>query len=245
MRPIAPSACRTLFAAGLLLLFQGGTVLADDPEPESLEEQLRDEDPDDLLEDARLEGDARRGALLFHQSLLACSKCHVPAGDAPPLGPELGRPEPNTTERRLLEALLWPSRTIRRGYETITVELDDGRVASGIVAAETDDTLSLRTISPPGETVAIDKAQIADREVNPQSGMPSGQVNLLGGRPQFLDLLRYVLEVAESGPRRAAQLAPPPALVAEDPVPEYEQRVDHAALIAAWDEASLRRGEAI
>ena len=74
--------------------------------------------------------------------------------------------------------------------------------------------------------------------------MPAGLVNALASRQQFLDLVRYLMEIAEYGPARARALRPDPALVAP-PLPEYERRLDHAGLIAGLGPDSLRRGEAI
>ncbi len=37
--------------------------------------------------------------------------------------------------------------------------------------------------------------------------MPEGLVNILSGRQEFLDLARYLMEIAEKGPERVAPLA--------------------------------------
>ena len=46
------------------------------------------------------------------------------------------------------------------------------------------------------------------RTVGTQSLMPDGLVNALSDRQQFLDLARYLIEVAEGGPQRAKELRP-------------------------------------
>ena len=38
--------------------------------------------------------------------------------------------------------------------------------------------------------------------------MPAGLVNLLADRRQFLDLVRYLIEIAENGPARARRCGP-------------------------------------
>ena len=38
--------------------------------------------------------------------------------------------------------------------------------------------------------------------------MPDGLVNLLSDRQQFLDLAKYLIEIAEGGPTRAKELRP-------------------------------------
>ena len=92
--------------------------------------------------------------------------------------------------------------------------------------------------------ITIPRARIEARRDGGPSLMPAGMVNALASRQQFLDLLRYLMEIAEQGPARACALRPDPALVAP-PLPEYERRLDHAGLIADLDAKNLRRGEAI
>ena len=73
--------------------------------------------------------------------------------------------------------------------------------------------------------------------------MPDGLVNLLSDRQQFLDLARYLIEVAEGGPKRAKELRPAQtAFVLPEP---YEKDIDHAGLIRALDDKAFKRGEAI
>ena len=87
-----------------------------------LEAQLLHEDPAALAKAARAQGDPVRGAVLFHQPHLSCTKCHAAGGRAPsPLGPDLAQPEPGTTDAHLVESVLAPSKVIRKGFETVTV----------------------------------------------------------------------------------------------------------------------------
>ena len=60
--------------------------------------------------------------------------------------------------------------------------------------------------------------------------MPEGLVNLLSDRQQFLDLAKYLIEIAEQGPARAKELRPTQTPVA---IAAYEKDVDHAGLIRA------------
>ena len=43
----------------------------------TIEQALREEDPDHLATVSQIQGDAKRGAILFYQSYLACTKCHL------------------------------------------------------------------------------------------------------------------------------------------------------------------------
>ena len=49
------------------------------------------------------------------------------------------------------------------------------------------------------------------------------------------------MEIAEQGPARAVALRPAPSLFAPPPLPEYEQRIDHAGIIAGLDRKSFKR----
>jgi hypothetical protein len=74
--------------------------------------------------------------------------------------------------------------------------------------------------------------------------MPDRLANLLSGRQEFLDLARYVMEIASLGPVRARALRPPDSLVAPPPLPAYERDLDHAGLIRSLDMQSQLRGAA-
>ena len=91
--------------------------------------------------------------------------------------------------------------------------------------------------------VAVATDDIDDRAVSKTSIMPPGQVNQLASRQQFLDLIRYLIDIRDGGPARARELQPPPALFALQ-LAEYESRVDHAGLIRDLNDESLRRGAA-
>ena len=75
--------------------------------------------------------------------------------------------------------------------------------------------------------------------------MPAGLVNGLASRQQFLDLIRYLREIADGGPERARALRPDPSQVAGLKLPDYESKIDHAGMIAGLGPKSLdtRRGD--
>ena len=74
--------------------------------------------------------------------------------------------------------------------------------------------------------------------------MPSGQVAMLASRQQFLDLIRYLIDVRDGGALRAKELEPPASLYAIR-IPEYESDIDHAAMISELDSRAFKRGQAI
>jgi mono/diheme cytochrome c family protein len=117
----------------------------------------------------------------------------------------------------------------------------DGRIITGLLVKETDQSLEL--IDPAGgKRVLLPARDIDRRSVSAKSLMPEGLVNLLSDRQQFLDLAKYLIEVAEGGPNRARELRP---TLAAFTLPEYEQDIDHAKLIRGADDKAFTRGEAI
>ena len=212
---------------------------------ESLEQQLLSETPAGLVAAARRQGDAQRGAVLFHQRNIGCAICHLPDDGRPAVGPELTKPPADVSDSYLVDSVLQPSKHIRRGYETVRVVTDDGRTIVGLLAEDLPDAIVLRSAEGNFELRRIDKQGIEEREISPLSSMPTGLVNQLASREQFLDLLRYVLEISEYGPQRVAQLRPPPGLFSSPPLPEYERHVDHAGLLSEANDAAFKRGEAI
>ncbi len=212
----------------------------------TLQQQLTAEGVPALVKAARQNGDARRGAVVFHQPSLACAKCHEVGQRATPplLGPDLTRPEPGTSAEFLVESVLDPSKVIRKGFEPLVAQLSDGRTVTGLIQEETTESLVLRDVTRAGEIVRLAKSEIDERAFGKTSIMPAGQVNVLASRQQFLDLARYLIEIAEGGSDRARQLMPPPSLFAFV-LPDYEKQLDHAGLLQSLDDQALKRGEAI
>lgn len=213
-------------------------------EAPTLERQLAGEDPAVLARDAKERGDAARGALLFHQQALACARCHVADDGAKPLGPDLATIGRDVTDAHLIESILAPSKVVEKGYETFTIARADGVTITGLLADERPDSIVLRDPANVGKLVTIARADIDARDERGPSIMPAGLVNQLSSRQQFLDLLRYLREVADGGPDRARELRPSPAMLATT-LPAYEKDLDHAGLIADLGPESFARGEAI
>ena len=183
---------------------------------------------------------------MFYQPALTCTQCHVNEkadAHAPTLGPDLAAVGKTVPDAELVESILEPSKVIKKGYEPVTIATDDGRTITGLLVEERPDAVVLRDPARDGQPVTIARDRIEAQRKGGPSLMPAGLVNALASRQQFLDLLRYLMEIAEYGPSRARALRPDPALVAP-PLPEYERRLDHAGLIAGLgpDEPPPRRG---
>ncbi|MEO1998758.1 MAG: c-type cytochrome, partial [Planctomycetaceae bacterium] len=212
---------------------------------QTLTKRLLAEEPSSLADDARKAGDARRGAILFYQPYLACTRCHTNGKDGHRLGPDLSRRDQPLSDPLLIQSVLDPSGVIKKGYETITVVTGQGKTIVGLLVDDGQRQLVLRDPTGSGQTVAIDKSTIEERNNTGPSIMPQGVVDQLASRQQFLDLLKYLMEVRQGGPSRALALRPDPALYAPRPLPEYEKTIDHAGMIGELNRQSFQRGAAI
>ena len=215
-------------------------ALAAEPPP-TLTRRLTSEPIGELARAVRERGDSGRGAVLFFQPYLSCAKCHDGV-DGARLGPDLSKIGKEGTVEHLIESVLIPSKTIRKGYEPVSLVTIDGRTTTGLVVDEKNGVLRLIDPAAGDKTISIPTAEIERRTTGSRSLMPDGLVDALSERQQFLDLCKYLVDVAEGGPTRARELRPSNTGLV---VPEYEKHLDHAGLIRAWDVKSLERGEAL
>ena len=218
---------------------------------QTLEQQLGGESIRALAKAAGELGDAKRGAIVFHRVTVGCAKCHqvfetANTSPAKSLGPNLSElaKQQDATAEHIVESILKPSAKIRQGFETVNVIKTDGTVLTGLKADnETNGAVRIREATGDGITI-IPVEDVDQVAVSKTSIMPAGVINTLASRQQFLDLVRYVLEIRDGGPARARELHPPAALIAFK-LPEYENHVDHAGLISRLDDDAYERGEAI
>jgi putative heme-binding domain-containing protein len=189
---------------GLAVLLVGLVVEAHGAE--GLTDQLRQEPGERLLADARAEGDAVGGAVLFANRTLACAACHHEAAGGR-IGPDLRQMPETTTDQHLLESLLYPSREIAKGYELTVIQTVDGRVVAMRVVEEADGYVIGRDTKPPYGRVQVAVAEIAERAVSSVSAMPDGLPDQMQSRQQFLDILRYLMDLRDRAGRQPAERA--------------------------------------
>ncbi|NDH06705.1 hypothetical protein EBX93_12420 [bacterium] len=222
------------------------SVLCMSAEPAAtLQQQLIKEGAVDLAREAREKGNAARGALVFYRQDMACIRCHSLGDDNNKYGPDLTKLGKDSTDVHLVESMILPSKVIKKGFETVVVTTKAGKTFSGLLAEEKADSIIIRDNPVDGRLLTILKKDIDDRNDKGPSLMPDGLVNVLGGRQEFLDLSRFLMELAEKGPEYARQTRPASSLFAALPLPEYEKDIDHAGLIKSLDAKSFKRGEAI
>lgn len=137
-----------------------------------------------LTPDVLTAANHQNGAALFKKS---CGACHKLYGEGGKIGPELtGGNRGNLTY--LLGNVIDPSAEVPKQYTTSAIALTSGRVISGVVVAETPQTVTVQTDK---DTVKIATSEIEDRVRTNKSLMPDGLFDALSEQ-QVIDLIAFV-----------------------------------------------------
>lgn len=179
-------------------------LTGDEPKVMSLAEMLASADLKELAHEAREKGDATRGTQLFYSQAISCAKCHDPR-QGERLGPDLASKRDGVNDAYLVESVLNPSKSIRKGFEQISVLTDEGLVVTGFKVSDKGEQFILREPAG-GREIRIDNDIIEETFPSQVSAMPAGLVNQLGSRQQFLDVARFLMDVSEGGSERLQHL---------------------------------------
>jgi len=143
------------------------------------------------LADAREQGDARRGAGVFHAAATGCSACHRVGGQGGAVGPELTTVATCLAPEEIVESLYWPARRVKPEYRAWAFRLADGRVLQGVPERETPESVVL-------VEAAGTRREIATQEIEERSEigslMPQQAFTSLTAADRR-DLLRYLLDL--------------------------------------------------
>lgn len=134
---------------------------------------------------SELNGSPERGALLYRQS---CMSCHRLKGEGNSLGPDLETMSDKPVAT-LLVAILDPNQTFESRYINYTVTTRNDRELTGIIVAETPNSLTLRNAAGADEIVL--RSDIKELTSSRLSLMPEGFEKIL--KPQNMaDLIAYI-----------------------------------------------------
>ncbi|MES2593903.1 MAG: PVC-type heme-binding CxxCH protein [Verrucomicrobiota bacterium] len=126
-----------------------------------------------------------QGRMLF---TAICGACHQMYGQGGKIGPDLtGSGRANIDY--LLENIADPSGVVSADYRMSLLTLKDGRVLSGVITGQNQQTVSLRTLT---ETMTLERAEITKTETSPVSMMPEGLL-LAFQADQIRDLIAYLM----------------------------------------------------
>lgn len=133
-------------------------------------------------------GDAIRGKEIFlSKTAVECQRCHKLDGQGGEVGPPLNGVGKQNREY-LLEAIVAPSKTIAKGYESVLITTLDNKSVSGVLKGE--DEKEVRLMTAEGKLVTVKKADIDDRRAT-KSAMPDDLVGKLSKR-ELRDLVEFL-----------------------------------------------------
>lgn len=244
MKQCSSAPMRTLVLCVTLVLNLVESTVAQ----QTVEQRLLSTDTDALYGRAVESGNAARGAIRFHGPLLGCAKCHSVSDTGPDLlGPNLARRRIEETGSQLIDSVLRPSATVAEPYRSARILTEDGQVLTGMILQDhpdaNQDSVVLRSLDTLQDSL-IPVADIAQQQISRQSVMPEGLMKGLTNESEFLDLIKYLVEIREAGATRARELQPTSAQLAIQ-LPEYEANIDHAGILSDWGGEAYERGEKV
>ncbi|MEO8494877.1 MAG: PVC-type heme-binding CxxCH protein [Planctomycetota bacterium] len=134
-------------------------------------------------------GDLSAGRALFNQN---CGKCHQLFGTGGRIGPDLTGAQRNNLNY-LLENTVDPSATVSKNFHLTIALMEDGRVVSGIVAEESERTVTMQTAT---ERLVLLRDEIDELRVSNLSMMPERQLDVMTSE-QVRDLICYLMSPSQ------------------------------------------------
>ena len=134
-------------------------------------------------------GDALRGKAVFRSQKAGCSTCHSMAYHGGKLGPDLTRIGQIRKKLDLLEAIVFPSASFVRSYETMQVSTVDGGELAGIIRNRDKGGVTLAL--SPDKNMRVDQSNIRNMKPMSVSLMPAGMDQVLNHR-ELADLIAYL-----------------------------------------------------
>jgi putative membrane-bound dehydrogenase-like protein len=133
-------------------------------------------------------GDIERGRTLYFGKAI-CSTCHTIGPEGGKLGPDLTSIQRDRSAHDLLEAILYPSVSFVREYETYRIKTQSNEY-TGIIQQQTPEAIILGTSAQ--TSVRIPRNEIRSMEITDVSMMPQGLDQLLTDQ-EMADLMAFIL----------------------------------------------------
>jgi putative heme-binding domain-containing protein len=133
-----------------------------------------------------LKADVARGKTVFQKT---CATCHRLENVGVEVGPDLVSALRNKTAEGLLVDILDPSREVDPRYLNYQVTTKQGRILSGMIAAETATSLTLRRAEKAEDTVL--RTQVEEIQATPKSVMPEG-LEMQLSKQDLADVIAYL-----------------------------------------------------
>jgi quinoprotein glucose dehydrogenase len=134
-------------------------------------------------------GNAAAGRdIFFNKTEAACLRCHKIQGQGGDVGPDLTGIGAKQTREYLLESIVDPNRQIAKGFETVVLTLQNGKVVSGVL--KEDNVQEVKLITPEGESLVVAKKAIEERQTG-KSAMPLDVIKHLS-KSELRDLIEFL-----------------------------------------------------
>jgi putative membrane-bound dehydrogenase-like protein len=133
-----------------------------------------------------LKADAGRGKAIFRKT---CATCHRLDNEGTEVGPDLVAVLRNKSREQLLNDILDPSREVDPRYLNYLVTTRDGRTYTGMIAAETASSITLRRAEKAEDTLL--RSRIEEITATTKSVMPEGLEAQLS-RQDLADVIAYL-----------------------------------------------------
>lgn len=122
-----------------------------------------------------------------------CIICHRFDGNGGATGPDLTNVSGRFSTKDLLDAIVNPDKVISDQYRAHIVSTVDGKLVTGRIVGESDDSITIATNPEDGtQTVTIQKEDIEAQKASPKSLMPSGLLDDLNDQ-EVLELIKYLM----------------------------------------------------
>ena len=148
---------------------------------------------DELIAEAAEDGNAGRGLAAFAAAKSACLSCHKLGKHGGTVGPDLTKIGKERKPEEIVEAILWPKRTVKPEFKAHLLVTDEGQSHRGYIVRESKTEIVLRDPTKPAAeqqlTIPADAIDFR-REVG--TLMPDNLVASLN-RGQLTDVLRLLI----------------------------------------------------
>ena len=134
-------------------------------------------------------GNPAGGRQIFFSKQTSCYACHRIGEEGGRIGPDLSTIGQSRNRRDLLEAVVFPSSSLVRGFESYAITTSAGKVYAGLIVRETAEVIQLRTAQQ--EEVRLRRDEIDEMLPSHQSIMPDGLEKTMT-TSQLSDLLSFL-----------------------------------------------------
>jgi quinoprotein glucose dehydrogenase len=139
-------------------------------------------------------GDAERGRRIFiENAAVSCQRCHKLDGQGGEVGPPMNGIGSQKTREYLLESIVLPSAQIAEGYQSVILNLIDGRTVSGVLRAKDKEKYTLVTADDKMLTIPADDVE---SERPDKSAMPDDLHKKLSKR-ELRDVVEFLASLRE------------------------------------------------